>query len=168
MQIIKRPLGTLRVISTAENGVSLKDVGDGLGVPFSSMHRIAAVFEERGRLSRLPAHRRCFLSPAAPQLVGEDHAEQALTGPHEVVQEMQRRTGEAVFLTEVLGEHVVCTAGMQASLPPLAPRPVRTANAAARRRVDPGDSGGLERGRGMPHAGQPIARPLHENHAEEG
>ncbi|WP_371535032.1 IclR family transcriptional regulator [Streptomyces sp. NBC_00466] len=117
MQVARRALAALRALSTAEDGITLTDLADQIDIPFSTMHRLATVLEEYGWLSRSPTNRRFFLGPAASQLAGEERPEPPLTRPHDAVQELQKRTGESVFVTELIGEHVLCTALAEASRP---------------------------------------------------
>jgi IclR family acetate operon transcriptional repressor len=117
MQVVRRALGVLRVVSAAEGGATLKDLAKQLDVPLSSMHRLTSVLEANGWLARSPTNHRYFLGPSAAHLAGEERAEPPLTYPHSVVRELRGRTGETVFITEILADQVVCTALTEASRP---------------------------------------------------
>ncbi|MFD7244525.1 IclR family transcriptional regulator [Streptomyces massasporeus] len=109
MQLVKRALSVLRAVADAEEGIALKDLVRQLDIPLSSMHRLVAVLEENRCLSRSPSNRRYFLGPAAVRFADEDHLRRALTRPHQALEELRRRTGGTVYVTELLGGHTVCT-----------------------------------------------------------
>lgn len=117
MQVVRRALGVLRAISATEGGATLKDLAEQLGVPLSSMHRLTSVLEANGWLARSPTNHRYFLGPSAVRLASEELAEPPLMHPHSVVQDLCGRTGETVFITEILAEQVVCTALTEGSRP---------------------------------------------------
>ncbi len=117
MRLVRRALGVLCTIAEAEDGVSLKDLVNRLDIPLSSMHRLVAVLEDNKCLTRSPTNRRYFLGPGAARFLDEEHLQQTLSTPHPATRELRRRTGEAVFVTEPLGGHAVCTMFLQGARP---------------------------------------------------
>ncbi|MFG2348669.1 IclR family transcriptional regulator [Streptomyces phaeochromogenes] len=117
MRLVRRALGVLRVVAEIEDGVSLKELVTRLDIPLSSMHRLVAVLEDNKCLTRSPTNRRYFLGPAAARFLDEEHLQHTLSTPHPAIRELRRRMGEAVFVTELLGGHAVCTTLLQGARP---------------------------------------------------
>lgn len=111
MQPVVRALGVLRVLAAESGGLTLQELCDVLDVPPGSMHRLLAVLSAEQFVSRSPTNRRYFLGPAARQLAETTTPRHTLlVSPHPALQEAAERSGETVFLTELVGDRAVCVA----------------------------------------------------------
>lgn len=109
MQVVVRALAVLRALASTATGMSLGRLAERLDVPQGSMHRLLAVLESEHFVTRSPSNRRYFLGPAARQLAEENaHQHAALVTPHSALTQAAERSGETVFLTELVGDRAVC------------------------------------------------------------
>lgn len=106
-----RALRVLSALSTARQGLTLKELADELAVPVGSLHRLLAVLSAERFLARSSTNRRYFLGPAARALFEGSRTPAAmLSAPHPALAAAAKRSGETVFLTELAGETAVCVA----------------------------------------------------------
>lgn len=100
----------LRLLTTlAENGgLGLQELAEELGLPLSTVHRLASVLEEERFVVRTPRDRKFLLGPAVRQLVSTTSSENIRRIAEPTVASLNRHTGETVFLAELVGEEVVC------------------------------------------------------------
>ncbi|MEU5852262.1 IclR family transcriptional regulator [Saccharopolyspora shandongensis] len=109
MQVIVRALSVLRLLARTPGGLALGELAERLELPIASAHRVVGVLEEERFVSRSPTNRRYFLGPAVREMLQPDSMQQSLlVQPHEALVEASRRTGETVFLSELVGNKVVC------------------------------------------------------------
>lgn len=118
MKPVVRSLRILRLLSEEAAGMPLGGIAERLDVPLASVHRLLAVLEEEGFVSRAPANRRYFLGPNAQQLArdGAGGTSPLVRAPAAVV-DASRQTGETVFVSELVGGKVVCVALVESSHP---------------------------------------------------
>jgi IclR family acetate operon transcriptional repressor len=118
MQVVVRSLRVLRLLTGETRGLAMGEVAERLGMPLASTHRILSVLESERFVTRSPSNRRYFLGPAARELAGNDLArESPLVTPHEAVAAASRSSGETVFLSELVGNRVICLALAQSEHP---------------------------------------------------
>jgi IclR family acetate operon transcriptional repressor len=118
MQVVERALATLRALAPHTGGLTLAELATRLDVPQGSMHRLLAVLEREEFVTRSPSNRRYFLGTAARQLVEVNDSRNAvLVTPHPALAEAVERSGETVFLAELVGDRVVCVALVESSHP---------------------------------------------------
>lgn len=112
MQPVVRALHLLQAISRSGTGATLGELGEMLGIPLPSLHRLLAVLSAEGFVSRSPTTRRYLVGPSLRELAsagGGGHGS-ALVRPHPAMQKASEITGETVFLTELYGGRAVCVA----------------------------------------------------------
>jgi IclR family acetate operon transcriptional repressor len=111
MQVVVRALQVLKALAPHGRGATLQQLHEELDIPVGSLHRMLATLVDQHFVTRSPANRRYFLGPVARQLA-EQHQHQAtqLTTPHSAVVAAAESSGETVFLTELIGDRVVCVA----------------------------------------------------------
>ena len=118
MQPVVRALSILRVLSTTQRGLTLADIAGRLELPPATAHRLVAVLQGEGFVTRSATNRRYFLGPAARELYQvEQPRESPLVTAHEAIGKAVEVTGETVFLSEVVGDRVVCLALVESSHP---------------------------------------------------
>lgn len=118
MQVVVRALAVLRTLASTATGMSLGQLAERLEVPQGSMHRLLAVLQSEGFITRSPSNRRYFLGPAARQLAEENgHQHAALVTPHPALVQAADRSGETVFLTELVGDRAVCVSLVESNHP---------------------------------------------------
>ncbi|HET6500080.1 MAG TPA: IclR family transcriptional regulator [Amycolatopsis sp.] len=118
MQVVERALATLRTLAPHTGGLTLAELATRVDVPQGSMHRLLAVLERERFVTRSPSNRRYFLGSAARQLVEVNDSRNAvLVTPHPALAEAAERSGETVFLAELVGDRVVCVAIVESSHP---------------------------------------------------
>jgi DNA-binding IclR family transcriptional regulator len=111
MQVVVRALNVLRVLSGERRGLTMGEIAERLDVPLASMHRVLGVLRDEGFVTRSTSNRRYFLGPGAREIGAHDVSrESPLVTPHAAVVEGSRATGETMFLSELVGEAVVCLA----------------------------------------------------------
>lgn len=109
MQVIVRALSVLRLLARTPGGLTLGELAEQLALPIASAHRVVGVLESERFVSRSPTNRRYFLGPAVREMFQTDGmAQPLLVQPPEALVEASRRTGETVFLSEMVGNKVVC------------------------------------------------------------
>ncbi|WP_086707615.1 IclR family transcriptional regulator [Streptomyces antimycoticus] len=109
MQVIVRALSVLRLLARTPGGLTLGALAERLEMPIASAHRVVGVLEEERFVARSPTNRRYFLGPAVREMLQPDGRQQSLlVQPHEALVEAASRTGETVFLSEMVGNKVVC------------------------------------------------------------
>ncbi|MDX3107937.1 IclR family transcriptional regulator [Nonomuraea angiospora] len=118
MQVVERALATLRALAPHSEGLSLAELATRLDVPQGSMHRLLAVLEREQFVTRSPSNRRYFLGTAARQLSEINASRHAtLVTPHPALTDAGARSGETVFLTELVGDRAVCVALVESQHP---------------------------------------------------
>jgi IclR family acetate operon transcriptional repressor len=118
MRVVERALSTLRALAPHTGGLTLAELATRVDVPQGSMHRLLAVLERERFVTRSPSNRRYFLGGAARQLVEVNDSRNAvLVTPHPALAEAAERSGETVFLAELVGDRVVCVAIVESSHP---------------------------------------------------
>lgn len=118
MQPVVRALSILRTLAAHPEGMSLSGLSGELNVPQGSMHRLLSVLEDEEFVSRSPTNRHFFLGPAARQLSDENARRHALLVPaHPALAEAADRSGETVFLTELIGDRAVCVSLVESTHP---------------------------------------------------
>ncbi|SEN19097.1 IclR family transcriptional regulator [Nonomuraea pusilla] len=118
MQVVERALATLRSLAPHSEGLSLAELAARLDVPQGSMHRLLAVLEREQFVTRSPSNRRYFLGAAARQLSEINASRHAtLVTPHPALTDAGARSGETVFLTELVGDRAVCVALVESQHP---------------------------------------------------
>lgn len=115
MQVVRRALQVLRVLSDHQDGLTLQDLSRELSSPPATMHRLLAVLEDERFVVRSATTKRYSL--------GADAFLLALTAKHvaEVAREelaaLSRSNGETAFVSELVGDRAVCTALVEGSRP---------------------------------------------------
>jgi len=118
MQPVVRALSILRTLAAHPEGMPLSALSGELDVPQGSMHRLLSVLEAEEFVSRSPTNRHFFLGPAARQLSDENARRHALLVPaHPALAEAAERSGETVFLTELIGDRAVCVSLVESTHP---------------------------------------------------
>jgi IclR family acetate operon transcriptional repressor len=118
MQPLIRALSVLKILADHPEGMSLSGLSHELEVPQGSMHRLLAVLEGEAFISRSPSNRRFFLGPAARQLNNDNSRHHALLMPaHPALADAAARSGETVFLTELVGDRAVCVSLVESTHP---------------------------------------------------
>lgn len=109
MQVIVRALSVLRLLAHRPGGLTLGEIGSELDLPIASAHRVVDVLEAERFISRSPTNRRFFLGPAVREMVQPEGSQQSLlVQPHDALVAASRKTGETVFLSEMVGSKAVC------------------------------------------------------------
>jgi DNA-binding IclR family transcriptional regulator len=118
MQPVARALSILRLLSTAQRGLTLADIAARLGLPGATAHRLVAVLQSEQFVTRSATNRRYFLGPGARELYQvEQPRESPLVTPHAAIGRAREATGETVFLSEIVGDRVVCLALVESHHP---------------------------------------------------
>jgi DNA-binding IclR family transcriptional regulator len=118
MQVVVRALSVLKLVARSPRGLALGEIGERLGLPVATAHRIVAVLESERFVTRSTSNRRYFLGPAALELANSDFPrESPLVTAHQAVSEASRKTGETVFLSEFAGDRVICLALSESTYP---------------------------------------------------
>jgi DNA-binding IclR family transcriptional regulator len=116
MQPIVRALTMLRVLASADHGLTLQELSDRAGTPLTSTHRIVAVLADQLYLTRSPTNRRYYLGPAARELSEPAPAHGPL-GRNRVLEQAARESDETVFVTELIDGRAVCVALVETTRP---------------------------------------------------
>lgn len=110
MQVIIRALSVLRLLASTPSGLTLGELAAQLGLPIASAHRVVGVLEQERFVSRSPTNRRYFVGPAVREMLQPDMQQSLLVQPPAALVDASQRTGETVFLSEMVGNKVVCLA----------------------------------------------------------
>lgn len=111
MQVVVRALSVLKLLARRSRGLTLGEIGEQLGLPVATAHRIVAVLESERFVTRSTSNRRYFLGPAAHELgLTASPRQSPLVTAHEAVAEANRASGETIFLSEFSINRVVCLA----------------------------------------------------------
>ncbi|MDZ7931747.1 MAG: IclR family transcriptional regulator [Rhodococcus sp. (in: high G+C Gram-positive bacteria)] len=118
VQPVVRALSILRLLSTTQRGMTLGDISERLDLPAATAHRLVTVLLGEHFVTRSATNKRFFLGPAARELYQvEQPRESPLVTPHAAIGRVAETTGETVFLSEVVGDRVVCLALMESRHP---------------------------------------------------
>jgi DNA-binding IclR family transcriptional regulator len=118
VQVVVRSLNVLKALAHSTRGLNLAEVSARLEMPVASAHRILAVLESEGFVTRSSTNRRYFLGPASRELGRSSEARQSpLVTAHQAVTDASRATGETVFISELSGNEVVCIALCESTYP---------------------------------------------------
>ncbi|QAY58560.1 IclR family transcriptional regulator [Microbacterium protaetiae] len=109
MQVVIRSLSVLTLLAHHPEGLTLKDIAEAQSLAPATAHRILAVLDEQSFVTRSASSRRYFLGPAARELSsGESRRLPGLTTTHPAVTAAGRKTGETVFVCELVDAQAVC------------------------------------------------------------
>jgi len=100
--------------------MGLGEIAEALALPVATAHRLLAVLEGEGFVTRSSVNRRYFLGPASREL-GQSAlpGQSPLVTAHRAIADASRDSGETVFLCELVNSRVVCLALTES------PRPLR-------------------------------------------
>ncbi|RNE63962.1 IclR family transcriptional regulator [Cryobacterium tepidiphilum] len=111
MQVVIRSLNVLRLLARTSRGLSLGEIAERLELPGASAHRLLAVLEGEGFVTRSSVNRRYFLGPASRELAEAAQPRQSpLVTAHRAIADASRESGETVFLCELTHGRAVCSA----------------------------------------------------------
>lgn len=120
MQVVIRSLNVLRLLARTSRGLALGEIAETLDLPVATAHRLLAVLEGEGFVTRSSLNRRYFLGPASRELGQSAQPGQSpLVTAHRAIADASRDSGETVFLCELVNGHAVCSALTES------PRPLR-------------------------------------------
>jgi DNA-binding IclR family transcriptional regulator len=108
MQPVVRALRLLTVLADNGGGMTLQDLAETLDLPISTVHRLATVLEGEMYLLRTAKGKRFLLGPAVRRLVASTSSNYLRTVAEPVMSRLSRRTGQTVYLAEMIGDNVVC------------------------------------------------------------
>jgi IclR family acetate operon transcriptional repressor len=108
MQVVVRALRTLTALAENPSGLSQAALHDLLAIPTGSMHRVLATLVAEAFVTRSPLSRVFVLGPAARQLGATGQPRSRLVPTSALLTQAAERTGETVFLTELIGADAVC------------------------------------------------------------
>jgi DNA-binding IclR family transcriptional regulator len=118
VQVVVRSLNVLRALARSSRGLNLAEVAERVDLPVASAHRILAVLESEGFVTRSSTNRRYFLGPASRELGRTSDTRQSpLVTAHHAVADASKATGETVFISEFSGREVVCIALNESTYP---------------------------------------------------
>jgi DNA-binding IclR family transcriptional regulator len=118
MQPVVRALSILRLLASTQRGLTLADIAERLDLPAATAHRLVTVLLGEEFVTRSATNKRFFLGPAARELYQvEQPRESALVTPHAAIGKAGEATGETVFLSEIVGNRVVCLALVESRYP---------------------------------------------------
>lgn len=117
MQPVVRALRLLLVLADNSGGLGLQDLADSLDLPVSTVHRLATVLETEGYLLRTKKGKRFLLGPAVRRLVASTNSNFLRTVAEPTMFRLNGRTGETVYLAELVGHDVICIAHFPGTSP---------------------------------------------------
>ncbi|MGX9887320.1 IclR family transcriptional regulator [Streptomyces sp. NPDC002276] len=112
MQLVKRTLNVLEVLSQERDGLTFQQICDRLDVPIASMHRLLAVLREQQFITRSETSRRYFIGLAAWEIgtSAKKGVVSVADRSHRELSHLAEEAREVVLLSELSGNQAVCTA----------------------------------------------------------
>jgi DNA-binding IclR family transcriptional regulator len=117
MQPVRRALRVLATVAEHGGGLTLQELSLQMGLPPSTVHRLVAVLQSEGYLLRTPVERRYVLGHRVRSLVASTSSAFVQEAARSELARLNRATGEAVFVAEFVGPHVVCIAFLPGTRP---------------------------------------------------
>lgn len=108
MQPVVRALQLLTVLAEQRGGLTLQELAVHLDLPLSTVHRLARVLESERFLTRTPKTRHFLPGPAVRALVTGMSSNYVRRVAEPTIAQLNRTTGETVFLAELVGREAVC------------------------------------------------------------
>lgn len=110
MQLVRRALQIVVQLTEYGDGLTAQQLCELTGIPCSSMHRLLAVLEDEGFVSRHRDHRRYFAGPSASEVGSASLGRSLIAERAELpLTELACATGAAALLTELVDAAAVCT-----------------------------------------------------------
>lgn len=110
MQPVVRSLDILRTLAENGGGLTLQELADVMALPVSTTHRLTNVLKSQGYVTRTLRGKRMILGPAVGKLVASTSSEHLRTVADPVMTKLNRKTGETVFMAELVGHEITCVA----------------------------------------------------------
>lgn len=117
MQPVIRSLRLLTTLADNAGGMTLQDLSEALGLPISTVHRLATVLEGEGYMLRTTKGKRFLLGPAVRRLVASTSSNYLRTVAEPAMSRLNRSTGQTVYLAEMVGHDVICVAHLPGTSP---------------------------------------------------
>jgi DNA-binding IclR family transcriptional regulator len=111
MQLLRRSTQVLRAIAENPGGMTLQELVNQLGLPLATMHRLLSALSEDQLVLRRPSDRRYVIGPMIHRLAAAWDGPASIvevTRPH--LQRLGREVAATAFVSQLLGEKVVCVA----------------------------------------------------------
>ncbi len=108
MQPIVRALAIMKMLAGQQGGLTLSELASAMELPVSTTHRISQVLLDEGFIVRTPVGKRFMLGPNARSLVAGTNGAFVRQVAETYVADLNHRTQETVFLSELVGNEVVC------------------------------------------------------------
>lgn len=108
MLVVVRALAVLTHLADFPQGLTLQQLHNQLGIPLASIHRVLATLENEYYVVRSARTKRYTLGTAARHLAQTTSYNNYLVQPPAPVLELGARTGETVFLTQMVDSRIVC------------------------------------------------------------
>jgi DNA-binding IclR family transcriptional regulator len=118
LKVIERSLQALEVLAEQSDGIGVVRLAELLGEPPSTVHRLLGTLAAHGYVYRDPATRRYRLGSAVLKLAQAYQLRDMLVAvarPH--LAALSARTLESVFLSELVGDDVICVASSESPRP---------------------------------------------------
>jgi DNA-binding IclR family transcriptional regulator len=117
MQPVVRALRILKAVADSSGGVGLQDLAERLELPVSTVHRLIAVLESEKFVIRTTRGKRFLLGPAVQSLLARTSSDVLRRVAEPTMAQLNRATGETVFLAELVGTEVICVSFSEGTRP---------------------------------------------------
>jgi DNA-binding IclR family transcriptional regulator len=117
MQPVVRALRVLSAVADSAGGAGLQELAEALDLPISTVHRLLSVLESEKYVVRTTRDKRFLLGPAVQSLLARTSSDRLRRVAEPTMAQLNRATGETVFLAELFGKEVVCIALSEGTRP---------------------------------------------------
>lgn len=117
MQVVVRALDILRTVASSPTPISLADVSASLQLPAPTVHRFLRVLADQGFIAKDELNRRYTAGPQVVRLVKHQQGAQIAKAAQPILEQLNQRFDETVFVNRLIDDRVVCVAVIESSRP---------------------------------------------------
>lgn len=114
MRVVARALTVLSLIGSYPNGLTLQEIHDRSEIPLASLHRILSTLVAERFAFKAAGNRRYFLGERASDLARSRNFGSFVVPPPLALTDAAERSGETVFLTQLIEHRIVCVSLVEA------------------------------------------------------